>query len=120
MQAFAKELKKVRTLDTENKFEKQLNNLEFQYQRILLQSLNLFHTEMLYTKLPDNLHSIKKKLDNKAGDMMYHTNHPYQQLELGPPKMPQLQNGYIELHGGHKRALLPKLRASRNLGRRRL
>ena len=42
MQAFAKELKKVRALDTEGKFKKQLSDLEFQYQRILLQSLNRF------------------------------------------------------------------------------
>ena len=74
MQAFAKELKKVRALDVEGKFKKQLGDIEFQYQCILMQSLDRFHNKMLYAKLPDELQSIKEKLSDKAGDLVYYTN----------------------------------------------
>ena len=77
MQAFAKEFKEVRALDVEGKFKKQLRELKFQYQCILMQSLDRFHKELLRAKLPDKLHSIREALSDKAGDLVYHTNRPF-------------------------------------------
>ena len=54
--AFADELAQVRAKDVKNKYKKELNELEVEYQFILLRSLTLFHKEMLRAKLPDKLY----------------------------------------------------------------
>ena len=77
MHAFAKELKKVRALDTEGKFKKQLGDIEFQYQCVLMQALERFHNEMLRAKLLDELHSIKESLSDKTGNLVYCTNNSW-------------------------------------------
>ena len=56
--AFADELAQVRAKDVKNKYKKELNELEVEYQFILLRSLTLFHKEMLRAKLPDRLYEI--------------------------------------------------------------
>ena len=60
--AFADELAQVRAKDVKNKYKKELNELEVEYQFILLRSLTLFHKEMLRAKLPDRLYEIKENL----------------------------------------------------------
>ena len=71
MQAFAKELQKVRAMDTKGKFKKQLNNIESQYHNIFVKSLGRFHNELIWAELPDKLHNIEEKL---AGYTIYHNN----------------------------------------------
>ena len=73
MQAFAKELQKVRAMDTKDKFKKQLNNIESQYQDIFVKSLGRFHNDMIYAELPVKLHNIKEKLTGKKEDITYQT-----------------------------------------------
>ena len=78
MEAFAKELTKVRNLDTKGKYTKQLNKLETEYQFILLRSLDLFHKEMGRSNLLERLHHIKEQLcDTNQGYPAYPTNRPF-------------------------------------------
>ena len=44
--AFADKLAQVQAKDTNGKYKKELEELEFEYQFILLRSLELFHKEM--------------------------------------------------------------------------
>ena len=74
--AFADELAQVRARDVKNKYKKELNELEVEYQFILLRSLTLFHKEMLRAKLPDKLHEIKENLTDTVGTFTYLTNIP--------------------------------------------
>ena len=74
---FANQLAEVRTMDAKGEYTKQLNDLEVEYQFILLRSLDLFHKEILRAKLPERLHSIKEKLCDTAVYPAYHTNLPY-------------------------------------------
>ena len=73
MQAFAEELQKVRTMDTKDKFKKQLNNIESQYRDIFLKTLGRFHNDMVYTELPNKLNNIKEKLTGNKEDITYQT-----------------------------------------------
>ena len=75
--SFANQLAQVRAIDVEGKYKKQLNELEVEYQFILLRSLDLFHKEMRRANLPERLHLIKEKLDDKAGEFTYRTNLPF-------------------------------------------
>ena len=75
--AFATQLAEARTLDVKGKYTKQLNELEVKYQFTLLRSLDHFHKEMLRSKLPERLHSIKEKLCTTAAYPAYHTNLPF-------------------------------------------
>ena len=74
--AFADELAQVRAKDVKGKYKKELKELEFEYQFILLRSLTLFHKEMLRAKLPDKLYEIKEKLTDTVGTFTYQTNLP--------------------------------------------
>ena len=74
--AFADELAQVRAKDVKNKYKKELNELEVEYQFILLRSLTLFHKEMLRAKLPDRLYEIKENLTDTVGTFTYLTNIP--------------------------------------------
>ena len=74
--AFADELAQVRAKDVKNKYKKELNELEVEYQFILLRSLTLFHKEMLRAKLPDRLYEIKENLTDTVGTFYYQTNLP--------------------------------------------
>ena len=74
--AFADELAQVRAKDVKNKYKKELNELEVEYQFILLRSLTLFHKEMLRAKLPDRLYEIKENLTDTVGTFDYQTNLP--------------------------------------------
>ena len=74
--AFADELAQVRAKDVKNKYKKELNELEVEYQFILLRSLTLFHKEMLRAKLPDRLYEIKDNLTDTVGTFDYQTNLP--------------------------------------------
>ena len=58
--AFADELAQVRAKDVNGEYKKELNEIEVEYQFILLRSLTLFHKEMLRAKLPDKLYEIKE------------------------------------------------------------
>ena len=73
---FANQLAEVRALDVKGQYTEQLNELEVQYQFVLLRSLDLFHKEMLRAKLPDELHTIKEQLCDTAVKFTYHTNLP--------------------------------------------
>ena len=75
--AFANQLAEVRALDSKGQYKEQLNELEIEYQFILLCSLDLFHKEMLRAKLPDQLHTIKEHLCDTAVDFTYQTNLPF-------------------------------------------
>ena len=75
--AFANQLAEVQTMDGKGEYTKQLNELEVEYQFILLRSLDLFHKEMLRAKLPERLHTIKEKLCDTAVYPAYHTNLPF-------------------------------------------
>ena len=73
--AFADELAQVRAKDVKNKYKKELNELEVEYQFILLRSLTLFHKEMLRAKLPDRLYEIKENLTDTVGTFDYQTSY---------------------------------------------
>ena len=64
-------------MKVKDKYMKQLNKLEVEYQFTLLRSLDLFHKEMLRSKLPERLHAIKEKLCDTAVYPAYHTNLPF-------------------------------------------
>ena len=74
--AFADELAQVRAKDVKNKYKKELNELEVEYQFILLRSLTLFHKEMQRGSLPEKLHEIKENLTDTVGTFTYQTNLP--------------------------------------------
>ena len=74
--AFADELAQVRAKDVNGEYKKELNELEVEYQFILLRSLTLFHKEMLRAKLPDKLYEIKENLTDTVGSFTYQTNLP--------------------------------------------
>ena len=75
--AFANQLAEVRAMDAEGEYKKQLNDLEVEYQFVLLRSLDLFHKEMLRAQLLERLHTIKEKLCDTAVDFTYCTNLPF-------------------------------------------
>ena len=75
--AFANQLAEVRAMDAKGEYTQQLNEMEVEYQFILLRSLSLFHKEMLRAQLPGRLHTIKEKLCDTAGTLTYHTNLPF-------------------------------------------
>ena len=74
--AFANKLAQVRANDVDGEYQKELEKLEFEYQFILLRSLELFHKEMRSGSLPERLHEIKEKLTNTVGKFDYQTNLP--------------------------------------------
>ena len=74
--AFADELAQVRAKDVKNKYKKELDELEIEYQFILLRSLVLFHKEMQRDSLPDRLNEIKEKFTDTVGTFTYQTNLP--------------------------------------------
>ena len=74
---FANQLAEVRARDTDGQYTKQLNELEVEYQFILLRSLDLFHKEMRRANLPEKLHAIKEQLCDTAVEFTYHTNLPF-------------------------------------------
>ena len=74
--AFADELAQVRAKDVDDEYKKELDELEVEYQFILLRSLTLFHKEMLRAKLPDRLYEIKENLTDTVGTFYYQTNLP--------------------------------------------
>ena len=75
--AFAEELAQVRAKDVDGEYKKELDELEVEYQFILLRSLVLFHKEMLRAKLPESLNEIKEKFTDTVGTFTYQTNLPY-------------------------------------------
>ena len=78
MEAFAKELTDVRNLDTKGKYKETLNQLETEYQFILLRSLDLFHKELGRSNLLERLHLNKEQLcDTNQGYPAYPTNRPF-------------------------------------------
>ena len=78
MEAFAKELAEVRNLDTKDKYKKQLDKLETEYQFVLLRSLTFFHKEMGRSYLPERPNLIKEQLcDTNQGYPTYPTNLPF-------------------------------------------
>ena len=58
------------------KYKKELKELEFEYQFILLRSLTLFHKEMRSGSLPERLYEIKENLTDTVGTFDYQTNLP--------------------------------------------
>ena len=74
--AFANKLAQVRAKDVDGEYQKELKELEFEYQFILLCSLELFHKEMRSGSLPERLHEIKEKLTGTVGKFDYQTNLP--------------------------------------------
>ena len=74
--AFADELAQVRVKDVDGEYKKELDELEVEYQFILLRSLVLFHKEMQRDSLPEKLHEIKEKLTDTVGKFDYQTNLP--------------------------------------------
>ena len=74
--AFADELAQVRAKDVDGEYKKELDELEVEYQFILLRSLVLFHKEMRSGSLPERLHEIKENLTGTVGTFTYQTNLP--------------------------------------------
>ena len=84
--AFADELAQVRAdlaaakkqveKNVYREYKKELNEIEVEYQFILLRSLTLFHKEMLRAKLPERLYEIKENLTDTGGTFTYQTNLP--------------------------------------------
>ena len=74
--AFANELAQVRAKDVDGEYKKELDELEVEYQFILLRSLTLFHKEMRSGSLPERLHEIKENLTGTVGKFDYQTNLP--------------------------------------------
>ena len=75
--AFAAQLAQVRAMDATGQYKEQLEELEVEYQFILLRSLDLFHKEMRRDSLPVRLHLIKEKLADTVGEFTYQTNLPF-------------------------------------------
>ena len=69
--AFADELAQVRAKDVDGEYKKELDELEVEYQFILLRSLVLFHKEMHRDSLPDRLNEIKEKLTDTVGTRLH-------------------------------------------------
>ena len=74
--AFANKLAQIWAKDVDGEYQKELEELEVEYQFILLRSLVLFHKEMQRDSLPERLHEIKEKLTNTVGTFTYQTNLP--------------------------------------------
>ena len=74
--AFADKLAQVRAKDIKGKYKKELNELEVEYQFILLRSLVLFHKEMERDSLPYRLNEIKEEFTDTVGTFTYQTNLP--------------------------------------------
>ena len=74
--AFADELAQVRAKDVDGEYKKELDELEVEYQFILLRSLVLFHKEMQRGSLPEKLHEIKENLTDTVGTFTYQNNLP--------------------------------------------
>ena len=74
--AFADELAQIRAKDVNGEYKKELDELEVEYQFILLRSLTLFHKEMQRDSLPEKLHEIKEKLTDIVGKFDYQNNLP--------------------------------------------
>ena len=62
--------------DVYGEFQKELKELEFEYQFILLRSLTLFHKEMRSGSLPERLHEIEENITGTVGKFDYQTNLP--------------------------------------------
>ena len=77
MEAFAKELTEVRNLDTEGECTEQINQLEVEYNFILLRSLDLLHKDMRRSNLLERLHHIKEKLCDTNQGLAYPPNLPF-------------------------------------------
>ena len=78
MDAFANQLTEVRNFVTEEEYTEQLNQLETEYQFILLRSHDLFHKEMGRSKMLERLHRIKEKLcGTNLGCPAYPTDLPF-------------------------------------------
>ena len=79
--AFADELAQVRAKDVDGEYKKELNEIEVEYQFILLRSLTLFHKEMLRAKALQALRNQGESY-RYSGDV-YISNQPSRhQLEL--------------------------------------
>ena len=74
--AFDDELAQVRAKDVDGEYKKELDEIEVEYQFILLRSLVLFHKEMQRDSLPDRLNEIKEKVTDTVGTFTYQTNLP--------------------------------------------
>ena len=66
MEAFAAQLAEVRNLDTKGGYKESLDELETEYQFILLRSLTHFHNEMRRSNLTERLNLIKEQLSDTA------------------------------------------------------
>ena len=98
--AFADELAQVRAKDVDGEYKKELDELEVEYQFILLRSLVLFHKEMRSGSLPERLHEIKENLTGYSGDV-YISNQPsYHQLELEQHHMQTVPQDELEAYAG--------------------
>ena len=64
MQAFAVQFAEARSLDTKGKYKQSLDELETEYQFVLLRSLTHFHNEMNRYKLTERLNTIKEQLSD--------------------------------------------------------
>ena len=77
MDAFANQLAEARNLDTEGEYKETLNQLEVEYKRILLRSLDLFYKEMRRSNLLERLHHIKEQLCGTNQGLAYPPNLPF-------------------------------------------
>ena len=82
MDAFANQLTEARNLDTKGEYTEQLDQLETEYQFILLCSLDLFHKKMGRSNLLERLHLIKEHLcDTNPGYPTYFTGRPFTEFD---------------------------------------
>ena len=77
MDSFAKQLAEVRNLAAKGEYTEQLNQLETEYNFILLRSLDSFHKEMLRANLLERLHHIKEQLCGTNQELAYPPNLPF-------------------------------------------
>ena len=100
--AFADELAQVRAKDIKNKYKKELDELEVEYQFILLRSLTLFHKEMQRDSLPRKASRNQRESYRYSGNV-YISNQPsYHQLELEQHHMQTVPQDELEAYAGYK------------------
>ena len=99
--AFAAELAQVRAKDVKNKYKKELNELEIEYQFILLRSLDsLSQRDASGQVARYGFTTIKEKLCDTAGvSILLSHQPPFHQLELEHQDMPPLSQEFkLETH----------------------
>ena len=96
MEEFAKQLAEVRNLDTKGTYKKSLDELETEYQFVLLQSLTHFYNETRRSNLTERLNLIKEQLsDTGQAYPVYPSDLPFTGWDTNVKVCRQLQTRHI-------------------------